>query len=170
MAKIIGYDATGYEVLTRAVSELLNQYPGLDQRIITFEELDATSGICFSADNGALIVSETKYVTDRVKQTCQYPFFVVYRTAATRAPQKIKVQTFLDTLGKWLCGEVAVIGDDEYRLTTLPDLAGDRKITNITRNNSYGVEPTDKGVQDWLLPVTIEYTYEYDRKDKPWAN
>ena len=80
------------------------------------------------------------------------------------------MQTFLDTLGKWLCGEVAVIGDNEYRLTTLPDLAGDRKITNITRNSSYGVEPTDKGVQDWLLPVTIEYTYEYDRKDKPWAN
>jgi hypothetical protein len=89
-------------------------------------------------------------------------FFVVYRTASTRAAQKINVQTFLDTLGKWLCKEVAVIGDEEVTLDAYPDLAGGREIKKITRNNSYGVEPTEKGVQDWLLPVIVEYTNEFD--------
>jgi hypothetical protein len=160
--KPIGYDATGYEVMTKAVAELLNQFPGLGDRIITFEELEETSGIAFSADSGALVISEKRDILDHVTQTCQYPFFVVYRTASTRAAQKINVQTFLDTLGKWLCKEVAVIGDEEVTLDAYPDLAGGREIKKITRNNSYGVEPTEKGVQDWLLPVIVEYTNEFD--------
>jgi len=162
MAKIIGYDATGYEVLTKAIAELLNTYPGLDGRIITFEELEPTKGICFSADNGAMIISEKRDILDHVTQTCQYPFFVVYRSAAVRSAQKMNVQAFLDTLGKWLCKEVAVIGENEYKISGYPDLTGDRKIRKITRSNSYGTEPSDKGVEDWLLPVTVEYTYEFD--------
>ena len=160
--QIIGVDATGYEVLTKAVSELLNQYPGLGDRIITFEELEEESGIAFSADSGALIVSEQRFITDYVKQRCQYPFFVVYRTTSTRGVQKMNVQTFLDSLGKWLCKETAVINNQEYTLDEYPELSGGRKITKVTRNNSYSAAPTDKGVQDWLLPVTVEYTNEFD--------
>lgn len=160
--QIIGVDATGYEVLTKAVSELLNQYPGLGDRIITFEELEEESGIAFSADSGALIVSEQRFITDHVKQRCQYPFFVVYRTTSTRGVQKMNVQTFLDSLGKWLCKETAVINNQEYTLDEYPELSGGRKITKVTRNNSYSAAPIDKGVQDWLLPVTVEYTNEFD--------
>lgn len=163
MAKVIGYDATGYEVMTRAVSELLNSYPNLNGRIISFEELDETSGIAFSADNGALVITERQYITNRVVQTCQYPFFVVYRTTSTRAAQKMNVQAFLDSLGKWLCGEPVTVDGEEIVLDSYPDLAGGREIKRITRNNSYGVQPTEKGVQDWLLPVTVEYTYEFER-------
>ena len=37
----IGTDASGYEVLTAAIRELLNQYPGLPQgERIKFEELE----------------------------------------------------------------------------------------------------------------------------------
>ena len=160
--QILGVDATGYEVLTKAVSELLNQYPGLGNRIVTFEELEETSGIAFSADSGALIVSEQRFITDHVKQKCQYPFFVVYRTTSTRGVQKMNVQTFLDSLGKWLCKEPAVIDSTEYTLEEYPELSGGREITKVTRNNSYSAAPTEKGVQDWLLPVTVEYTNEFD--------
>lgn len=162
MPNILGIDATGYEVLTKAVSELLNEFPGLGSRIITFEELEETSGIAFSADNGALIVSEKRDILDHVTQNCQYPFYVVYRTTSTRAAQKMNVQAFLDALGKWLSKETAVIDDQEYVLDAYPELAGGRKIKKVTRNNSYSVEPNDKGVQDWLLPVTVEYTNEFD--------
>ena len=57
----IGTDASGYEVLTAAIRELLNQYPGLPQgERIKFEELEKDKGIAFSADSGALIYEENE--------------------------------------------------------------------------------------------------------------
>ena len=53
-SKPIRADAGGYEILTAAMRELLNQYPGLyEDETIKFEELQADSGIAFSADSGA---------------------------------------------------------------------------------------------------------------------
>lgn len=158
----IGMDNEGYEVLTKAVSELLNEYPGLDDRIVTFEELETTSGIAFAADNGALVMSETRNILNHIKQTCQFPFFIVYRSASTRAAQKIKIQTFMDSIGKWVCKEPAEVDGEIIRLESYPTLAQGRVIKKVTRDNSYGTEPTEKGVQDWLLPVTVEYTNEFD--------
>ena len=161
--KPIGSDTTGFELLTNAIRDLLNEYPGLDDnRVILFEELEPEFGIAFSADNGSLIMSENISVTDHVTQQCQYPFFVIYRTSAKMENQKISVQSFLDNLGEWLSKEVVVINGNEYRLNEYPKLTGDRKITKITRMNSYGLEPNTDGVQDWLLPVTVENTKEYD--------
>lgn len=165
MANPIGVDATGYEVMTKAVSELLNQYPGLDDRIVTFEELEATSGIAFAADNGGLVMTEKRDILDHIVQTCQFPFYIVYRSASTRAAQKIKIQTFLDSIGKWICKEPAEVDGEIITLDAYPPLTQGRKIKKVTRNNSYGVEPDAKGVQDWLLPVTVEYTNEFDRKE-----
>lgn len=162
MAEPIGVDAEGFEVMTKAVAELLNQYPGLDGRIVRFEELESNTGIAFSADNGALVMQEQRFITDHIKQTCAYPFFIVYRSAATRAAQKVNIQTFLDSIGKWICKEPCMIGNTEYVLSSYPTLANGREIKKVTRNNSYAVEPDEKGVQDWLLPVTVEYTNEFD--------
>ena len=161
--KPIGKDATGYEVLTAAVRDLLNQYPGLyEGEIVKFEELGETSGIAFSADSGALVYTETEDVCGGVTQTCRYPFFVVYRTAATREKQKLNVQSFLDTMGKWICREPAVIDGQEVRLMSWPKLAQGREIKRITRDNSYALEPNEDGVQDWLLPLTVEYTNQFE--------
>lgn len=165
MPKAIGIDHEGYEVLTKAVSELLNEYPGLDDRIVTFEELESTSGIAFAADNGALVMSESRNILDHITQTCQFPFFIVYRSASTRAAQKIAIQTFLDSIGKWICKEPAEVDGVKVTLSEYPALAEGRKIKKVTRNNSYGTEPDAKGVQDWLLPVTVEYTNEFERSE-----
>lgn len=159
--KPIGYDVSGYEILTNAVLALLSEFPGLNGREILFEELDE-SGIAFSADNGALVISERRSITDHVVQTCQFPFFVIYRTTSTKEFQKLQVQSFFDALGKWICKEPAVIGGEVFRLNVYPTLAEGRKITRITRSNSYGLEPNEDGVQDWLMPVTIQYTNEFD--------
>lgn len=160
--KPIGADVTGYELLTRAVKDLLNQYPGLSGQKISFEELGEESGMAFSADAGALVMSERRSITDHVSQSCQYPFLVIYRTSATREYQKLNVTAFLDSLGKWLCKEPVEIGDFVYRLTDYPGLSSGRKITRITRNNSYGTVPNDNGSQDWILPVSVQYTNEFD--------
>lgn len=160
--KPIGQDVSGHEILTRAVSDLLNQYPGLNGREILFDELGAETGIAFSADNGALIISEKRSVTDHVYQTCQFPFFLIYRTTATTEFQKLKVQSFFDGIGKWLCKEPAEVNGETIRLKSYPALSDGRKITRITRSNSYGLEPSEDGVQDWLMPVTVQYTNEFD--------
>lgn len=159
--KPIGVDADGYGILTEAMRSLLNQYPGLEEGdIIRFEELGKDGGLAFSADSGALIFTETEDVCGVIHQTCQYPFFVVYRTDTTRERQKLNIQKFLDNLGKWVCGEP----DSGYdRLTSYPELSGGRKIKRITRSNSYGLEPQENGVQDWLLPITVRYANEYEK-------
>lgn len=162
--KPIGKDASGYDVLTIAVKALLNQFPGLyENETVKFEELGEDSGIAFSADNGALIFSETEDVLGGVRQTCQYPFYIIYRKSSTKERQKMSIQEFLDTFGKWLCREPVVIDGSEERLSNYPTLSQGRKITKVTRDNSYGLEPQESGVQDWILPVSIEYKYDFER-------
>lgn len=161
-AKPIGFDPTGYEMLTKAVKALLNQFPGLNGQRIAFEEQGEESGIAFFADAGALVLSERRSITDHVYQTCQYPLLVSYRTTATREFQKINAAAFLEALGKWLCKEPAEINGVAAQLNVYPTLSDGRRITRITRNNIYGTVPNDNKSQDWILPLTIQYTYEFD--------
>lgn len=160
--KPIGTDPTGYEYMKRAVRALLNEYPGLDGQAIYFEELGEEDGIAFSADAGSLVMSERRSITDHVTQTCQFPFLVVYRTTATREFEKLNVSAFLDSLGKWLCKEPVEIGGETYRISSYPAISDGRKITRVTRNNSYGTVPNANNSQDWVLPVSVQYTYEFD--------
>lgn len=159
----IGNDFTGYEVLTEAMKNLLNQYPGLDGELISFEELTEDGGIAFSADNGALVYSEKESVTAHVRQICRYPFYVVYRVGSNSERVKMNAQTFLDGIGKWLCKEPVSIDGTVYKLSTYPKLSEGRIIKKITRDNSYGLDPNKNGVQDWILPVSVEYENEFDR-------
>lgn len=158
----IAADPTGYEILTKAVKVLLNQFPGLDGKTVYFEELGEESGLAFSADAGALVISERRSITDRVTQSCQYPFIIVYRTAATREFQKLNVSAFLDTLGKWICKESVEIGGETVKLSSYPTLSDGRRITRVIRNNVYGTVPNENKSQDWVLPVTVQYTYEFN--------
>lgn len=160
--KPIGSDPTGYEYMKKAIKALLNQYPGLNGEKIYFEELGEEEGIAFSADAGALVMAERMSITDHVTQTCQFPFLLIYRTTATREFEKLSVSAFLDTLGKWLCREPVEIQGMTYRLSEYPTIADGRKITRITRNNSYGTVPNENKSQDWILPVSVQYTYEFD--------
>lgn len=160
--KPIGTDATGYELLAKAVKVLLNEFPGLNGQKILFEELGEDAGIAFSADAGALIMAERISITDHVTQTCQFPFLVIYRTTSTREFQKLNVSEFLDTLGKWICKEPVEIDGNFYRLSSYPSISDGRKITRISRNNSYGTVPNENKSQDWILPVSVQYTYEFD--------
>lgn len=164
LKKPIGKDFTGYDVLTQAVKVLLNQFPGLyEGEAVKFEELGEESGISFSADNGALVYAEKIDITGIVHQTCQYPFYVVYRMSSTKERQKLSIQEFLDSFGKWLCKEPVFIDGRNQKLNKYPELSEGREITKIIRDNSYGLEPQQNGVQDWILPVSVEYTNEYEK-------
>lgn len=162
--KPIGKDADGKDILADAIKSLLNQFPGLhDGEKIKYEELGTDSGIAFYADAGALIYSEKEDVCGTMHQVCQYPFIVVYRTASDKERQKLSVQRFLDNLGKWICREPVAVDGVETRLSAFPELSRGRVIKRITRDNSYGTEPQANGVQDWLLPITLKYEYEWEK-------
>lgn len=162
--KPIGKDADGKDILADAIKSLLNQFPGLhDGEKIKYEELGTDSGIAFYADAGALIYSEKEDVCGTMHQVCQYPFIVVYRTASDKERQKLSVQRFLDNLGKWICREPVAVDGVETRLSAFPELSRGRVIKRITRDNSYGTEPQTNGVQDWLLPITVKYEYEWEK-------
>ena len=157
----IGADVTGFQILTNAVLDLLSRFPGLNGREIFFEELGKDYGIAFSADNGALIMDERRSITDHVWQTCRFPIYIIYRTASTDEDQSLRVQAFFDSLGKWICKEPAVVNGETIRLLEYPELSDGRKITRVTRSNSYALEANEDGVQDWLMPATVEYTNEF---------
>ncbi len=72
-------------------------------------------------------------------------------------------QKFLDGIGKWICKEPVTIDGTIYKLSTYPKLTEGRIIKKITRDNSYGLDPNKNGVQDWVLPVSVEYENEFDR-------
>lgn len=160
--KPIGADATGYEYLVKATKDLLNDFPGLGEQKVYFEELGEESGIAFSADAGALVMNERRSIIDHITQSCQFPVLVIFRTTATREFQKMNVSSFLDTLGKWICKEPVDINGTIHKLKSYPSLSDGRKITRITRNNVYGTVPNENKSQDWILPVSVQYTYEFD--------
>ena len=160
--KPISIDGSGFEAVKSAVVTLLNQYPGLEGQIISYMGLDESGGISVEPESGALVYTESKDITGNVKQVCQFPFFVVYRSGASNEYQKFKVSDFLDALGTWLAREPVAIGDEMKILKDYPAISGNRKITSIARFNSYALAPNPNNTQDWVLPVTVNYTHEFE--------
>lgn len=161
--KPISLDGSGFDVLTEAVLELLNQYPGLAGRYISYASLSKDGGISVEPESGALVYTEQTDILGGVVQECQFPFFVVYRIAATNENQKLSISEFLDTIGAWICKEPITVGRTAHQLNNYPELTGGRKITGVTRFNSYALEPNENGTQDWVLPVTVKYIHEFMR-------
>ncbi len=160
--KPIKDDTGGIESMVPAVKILLNQYPGLlPGEEVKFEELEETSGIAFINNGGAMVYDEDTDVTGSVDQKCQYLFILIYRMQSSRERQKLIAQQFLDTFGKWLCREPNVYerggAPVEY-----PVLTDGRKIIRLKRDLISATDPTDKGVQDWMLPVAVEYMNRFE--------
>ena len=162
-AKPIGIDAGGKEPLKLAVITLLNQYPALDGRVVAFQGLDKDSGISIEPESGTLVYTETEDILGNVRQDCQFPFFVVYRSGASSEFEKMNITEFLDALGSWLAKETISVNGTEYQLTSYPEVSGGREIKRIVRFNSYALDPNENLTRDWVLPVTVEYTHEYQK-------
>ncbi len=163
-AKPLKVDGDGNETLAHAVGEMLNQFGALYGREISYEELAQESGIAYSSDNGALVYSEQENILGGYTQECQYPFYIVYRLNSTAEWQNLAAAQFMDNIGKWICGEPVTINGEETALEHFPALSGNRVIKRIVRQNYYALEPNASGVQDWLLPVTVQYTNEIPPK------
>ena len=161
--KVIGIDIDGYDILTNAIKDLLNMYPGLksDQKI-TFGSLEDTSGITMLPTSGSVIYDEKTDIVGKTKQECSYQFTVIYRGTGLSEKRKINIKEWLDNLGKWLEKQPIKIGDDSYKLNDYPTLDEGREFESIKRmTQSYPSAENASGTEDWEIMIQALYKNEY---------
>lgn len=160
--KPVKYDVDGFEAVTEAIQTLLNQYPGLEGLQIQFSTLEKDGGVGWFPITGAAIDTEKKYITGKIHQICNYPFYVVYRTGTSMPARKIIVKEFLDSLGRWLERQPVKIGEETLLLTEYPNLSGGRKITSISRQTAGYLDTIEQdGVENWVIYLALKYTNEF---------
>ena len=163
--KQIKYDVDGYEAVTSALRELLNQYPGLERgEEIAFSVLGETSGIGMFPVSGAVVETEKRSVTGKVTEVCLYPFYIIYRASGLNENRKARVKEWLDTLGKWLEQKKVLIDGEEYTLSELPPLTDGRKFLSISRQTpAYLDNANEDKTEDWAIYISARYQYEYQK-------
>ena len=163
--KQVKYDIDGYEAVTSALRELLNQYPGLSEDDkIAFATLGENSGKAMFPISGAVVETEKTTITGKVTKICLYPFYVIYRASGLNEKRKEKVKEWLDTLGKWLEQQKITINREEYLLSKLPPLTNDRKFLSIERQTpAYLDNANEDKTEDWAVYISARYQYEYQK-------
>lgn len=161
--KQVKYDIDGYEAVTSALRELLNQYPGLSESDeIAFSTLGENSGKAMFPISGSVIETENHSVTGRVIKVCLYPFYLIYRASGLSENRKASVKEWLDTLGKWLEQQTVIIDGTEYRLEEYPPLTEGRKFLSIERQSpSYLDTVNENKSENWAIYISARYQYEY---------
>ena len=151
--KPVKYDIDGFDVITTALQELVNQFPELREGDeIAFSTLDDASGKAMFPVSGAVIESEKESITGHVTQVCLYPFCVICRASGTKPKRKADIKEWLDNLGKWLEKQTITIKNNTYKLEEYPILTGNRKFLTIDRQTPAYLDSTnDKGESKWQL-------------------
>ena len=159
----VKYDIEGYNAVTSALMELLNQYPALkDGDEITFSVLSEDSGKAMFPVSGAVIETEKKNILGQVTEVCLYPFFVIYRAAGLNESRKAKVKEWLDNLGAWLEQKEVTIDGAKYRLGELPPLTDGRRFLSIDRQSpAYLDTENENKSENWAISISARYRYEY---------
>lgn len=162
--KQVKYDLDGYDQITSALRELLNQFPLLlENEEITFSTLGEEEGIAMFPISGAIIQTEKEDVTGHVSQVCQYPFYIIYRSSGLNENRKAGVKEWLDDLGKWLERQEIVQGEQKYHLEAYPELTGQRKFKRIVRSTpAYLDSVNENKSENWIISIVANYTNEYD--------
>lgn len=161
--KQVKYDIDGYEAVTSALRELLNQYPALSgSDEIAFSMLGEDSGKAMFPISGSVIETERRSVTGKVTEVCLYPFYVIYRAAGLSESRKASVKEWLDNLGKWLEKKKIMINGTEYQLEEYPPLTDGRKFLSISRQTpAYLDTVNDNQSENWAIYISARYQYEY---------
>lgn len=163
--KQVRYDVDGSDNVTESLRILINQFPGLSPGDeITYSTLEENSGKAMFPITGAVIETETKSVTGKVRQICLYPFFLVYRASGLSEEQKARVKEWLDTLGKWLERQEVTINNQPYKLDKYPELTGQRKFLSISRQTpSYLDNTSENNTEDWVIQISARYQHEFHK-------
>ena len=162
----VRYDVDGYDVLTTAIRELVNQYPGLPTGdMISFSVLGEDRGKAMFPVSGAVIEQEAISVTGKVRQVCRYPFVVIYRAAALSEARKAAVKEWLDNLGRWLERQQITVDCTSYTLESYPALSGGREILSISRQTPAALDSVEEnGAENWIISISARYRNIFYRK------
>lgn len=165
MADEIIYDVDGYDEVTKALTDLVNLYPGLtSNERIEFATLGEKSGKAIFPISGAIIQTEREDITGHVTQNCLYPFYVFYRKQGLSENAKVKAKEWLDNLGRWLERQPVVINGQNYQLSNYPELSGNRKFEEIERQSPSYLESTDDNkAENWAIYISARYKNEFDK-------
>lgn len=162
--KEVKFDVDGYEAVTSALKELLNQFPLLDGNKITFSSLKENNGISFFPISGAVVETQKKTITGKIYEVCQYPFFIVYRASGLSESRKAKIKEWLDSLGRWLEQKEIEHENKSYILNEFPSLTEGRTFISINRNSSAYLDNTSEDkTEDWVINISAKYKYEYHK-------
>lgn len=161
----VRYDVDGYDVVTAALMELINQYPALrSDNEIAFSTLPEDGGVALFPVSGAVIESESEDITGHVTRYCLYPFVIVYRAADPTESRKISIKEWLDKLGRWLERQKITVDDAEYQISEYPPLTGNREFISIERQTpAFFDSKTDDAVEDWQISISAKYKSEFYR-------
>lgn len=159
------YDIAGYEALTPAIMDLINQYPALtDGDEFSFSVLNEDNGKAMFPNTGAIVQLQRVSVTGKVYQECLYPFYIVYRAAGLSENRKKAVKEWLDNLGRWLEKQTIIIDETEYKINEYPTLTGNRKMLAFTRNTPAFLNSVEENqVEDWIINIQLRYSNEFKR-------
>lgn len=162
--KEVRYDLDGDDILTDALTELLNRFPRLtDGDKIEFSTLDAEYGKAIYPISGAIIETESTDITGEVTQVCRYPFFVVSRISGASEQHKVNVKEWLDDLGRWLERQPIIVDGVQTQLDRYPSLSGRRRFLSIERQTPAYLDNTEDKTEDWAVYITARYSNEFTR-------
>ena len=163
--QIIGMDLDGFDKITTALRELINQYPGLDVgEEIQFATLSEDGGIAMFPTNGAMIRREVESITGHVTQECLYPFFILYRTFGLSENKKANIKEWLDDFGRWLERQPIRVNNQDYVLKEYPLLTENRIIKKIQRQSpAYLDSVNENKSENWMINLLLTYSNEFDR-------
>lgn len=161
--RTIEYDVEGYDVITEALMELLNDFPALrDNEVITFNTLNENSGKSMFPLSGGIIERKTRDILGHTTEVCQYPFYVIARYGHLNESRKINMKEWLDNLGRWLEKQTIKVGGTSYTLTDYPILTGNRRFLEIKRTTPAALNAiNDNNTEDWAISITALYQNQY---------
>ena len=161
--RTVEYDVEGYDVITEAVVNLLNDYPALKTGdAITFNILNENSGKSMFPLSGSIIEKKWRDILGRTTEICQYPFFVIVRYGSLNESRKINVKEWLDNLGRWLEKQTITVDETNYTLTGYPILTGNRRFLEIRRTTPAALNAiNDNNTEDWAISIVARYENQY---------
>ena len=148
--KIEPLSATEYDIIEKALWELVKQYPSDEEKgdpdvTAQYDELDAGVSLAVLVDGG-------RYKSHNVLGgfTAEVNFRVAYKSNPKTSPQRINSQAFVGRIMRWL-----------ENTKDLPLLTDGRVITNITATNA--VPYKDETGQDTSTVYVAAAVMEYEK-------
>ena len=146
-------DITEQEAIGRAVALLVAECP-VTKDVTTMWENVSTSAVGVFPEHGA--VYDQRFISGSFMAS--YPFVLRRRTRQTDDEGRINVETELDKIARWLCGEVIEVGATSYQLQNYPPLSDDRTIKEIEKTSTvFLAGQTVDGITDYAVYLTLRY-------------